>query len=397
MKCSIIATGTELIIGQTINRNAPEISKKLIRYGFDILHHITVSDQAREILWAIEQSTIHSDLIVITGGLGPTSDDLTRNVVADWATRELKWDENSWQHVCERMQSRGFSVKEIQKQQCYFPEGSIIIKNLKGTANAFYLEAKNKILVVLPGPPAEIEAVWENGISELIKKIAQQKLLDPIEMKIWDTMGLGESDVANIVEKVINDYFSQSPTSLNLKDKIELGYRVHLPYVEVKLLYRKSIQVHLTQLIQKLDEQLNSITFFRDLETVKNQIFDKLKNSHWKKVIIDDRASQGRLLHKLSSDLFFNALSIPIIYQQCNSLDPQFSKTNNHLKSTFELGLLQIQIHVADFNSWLIKINESEKVITYPYTSELMIERNRQFAIEMCLIELLHFLAKEKE
>ncbi len=92
MKCSIIATGTELIIGQTINRNAPELSKKLLRLGFDIHHHLTVSDQANEILWAIEQSALQSDLIVITGGLGPTSDDLTRNVVAEWSGQELKWD-----------------------------------------------------------------------------------------------------------------------------------------------------------------------------------------------------------------------------------------------------------------------------------------------------------------
>lgn len=397
MKCSIIATGTELIIGQTINRNAPEISKKLISYGFDIHHHLTVSDQAKEILWAIEQSSLQSDLIVITGGLGPTSDDLTRNVVADWANRELKWDENSWHHVCERMQSRGFAVKEIQKQQCYFPEGSIIVKNFKGTANAFYLNAKNKIFIVLPGPPAEIEAVWANGFANLLAEVAIQNQLDPFEMKIWDTMGLGESDVANIVEKIINDFFSEAQTHLYLKEKIEIGYRVHLPYVEVKLLYRKSIQGNLSQLIQKIDEQLSSITFFRDLENVKDEIIKKLNKSQWQQITIKDCASQGRLLFKLSNDSYFNEVKIPISYQQFEPEIHQPNSSTKNLNSQFEFGNLYIQIQTANSNSWLIRINDSEKVISFPYSSALMSDRNRQFAIEMCLIEILRFLSTEKE
>ncbi len=383
MKCSIIATGTELIIGQTINRNAPEISKKILKFGFEVHHHLTVSDQANEIYWAIEQSSKCSDLIIITGGLGPTSDDLTRNVVADWCGYDLKWDEDSWQHVCERMQSRGFLVKEIQKQQCYFPYKSIIIKNLRGTANAFYVEAKNKILVVLPGPPNEIESVWNNGISQFLQQLSIEKNLDPVKMKVWDTLGLGESDVAMKVETVLADFYQTNHFESKIESKFEIGYRVHLPYVEVKLIYCQSVETEMKLLVALMENELREITKFRDFENVKNSILKQVKKSKFKKIIIYDQVSQGRFLQHLTQDPFLLEVTLPISYFQ-NQTKDQFIQNNDEA--------LILELSSCDQQTWSFRINDRDCKIVYPFTASTMLERNRQFALEMCLIEFNQYL-----
>ena len=142
MKVSILSIGTELTTGQIINRNSAWIAAKLKQQGLDSTVHVTVPDETEVILKSLHYCAELTDVLFITGGLGPTSDDFTRDVIAEWTGKKLIFDETSWVYIQEILKNRGVGVKAIQKQQCYFPEGSTILKNNKGTANAFSLDHK---------------------------------------------------------------------------------------------------------------------------------------------------------------------------------------------------------------------------------------------------------------
>jgi molybdenum cofactor synthesis domain-containing protein len=154
MKASILAIGTELTTGQIVNQNAANLSTKLKALGVIVTTHLTVPDDRQIILKSLkfletasdtEENSNH-DIIFVTGGLGPTSDDFTRDLIAEWSGLPMKFDETSWIHIQERLKSRGFVVHERQKQQCYFPEKSEILFNSEGTANGFKLFVNKKTI-----------------------------------------------------------------------------------------------------------------------------------------------------------------------------------------------------------------------------------------------------------
>ena len=218
--------------------------------GVQTSAHWTVPDDRALIRRALDLSAEVSDLIFVTGGLGPTTDDFTRDMIADWAGFPLQWHEASWTHLCERLESRGIAVHEIQRQQCFYPEGAEVLSNSQGTANGFRLRAQGKMLVVLPGPPREIEALWRDHLQVWLP--SQFPNLDAWITRSWDTIGSGESSVAEIVEAALAGC------------EFEKGYRVHLPYVEVKLSYPRSRLAEGEKWVAKLTESLAPQTVLRD-------------------------------------------------------------------------------------------------------------------------------------
>lgn len=263
MKAAILGIGTELTDGQIVNKNASWISRKLKTLGVTTSVHLVAPDERPLMREGLEFCANKADLLFITGGLGPTSDDFTRDVVTEWAGVPLKFDSASWQHVQDRLTSRGYTVKEIQRQQCYFPEGSEILTNSQGTANAFTLETKGKKVFVLPGPPREIEAVWEDFIDSWLA--ANTKNMDAYITRMWDTLGTGESDIAIITEEVLKGL------------SVERGYRVHLPYVEVKMSYFKSQEEQMQEAVSRLTAALQDSTIARDGADVAELFALKLK------------------------------------------------------------------------------------------------------------------------
>ena len=121
MKASILALGTELTTGQIANKNAAWISEKLKSFGVVVSMHLTVPDDRKLILESLHYIEQHADLIFVTGGLGPTSDDFTRDIITEWAEKKMVFDAQSWEQILERFKNRGFTARDIQKQQCYFP------------------------------------------------------------------------------------------------------------------------------------------------------------------------------------------------------------------------------------------------------------------------------------
>lgn len=283
VRVSILGIGTELTTGQILNRNAQWISKKLNGLGIPSPLHLVVPDDKDAILAALHYTAEQSEILMITGGLGPTSDDFTREIISQWTGKKMVWDEASWQHIHERLVPRGIQIREIQRQQCYFPEGCEILINREGTANAFYLEFSGKKIFVLPGPPREIESIWNDWIGKKLKPIAEQ--LDPWVTKSWDTIGYGESDVAHIAEAALKDC------------SYEKGYRVHMPFVEFKLTYLKSQSEEAKKWITALDEKLGPMTALRNGEDAAEKLAPLL--AKFKKIQLWDESDGAFLLKRL--------------------------------------------------------------------------------------------------
>lgn len=262
MKASILAVGTELTTGQITNRNAVTISEKLKALGVTVTSHLTVPDDRALIREGLQYLENGADLIFVTGGLGPTSDDFTRDVVGEWAGLEPEFDENSWRQIQERLGSRGFTVHDMQKQQCYYPRGSLVLNNAEGTANAFKFDITRptgpKRVYVLPGPPREIAAVWRDHLAGDLRELTRD--LPRLITRSWDTLGLGESDVAFRVEQTLKDRPAHPP--------LEIGYRVHLPYCEVKLSFSAADAAFWQPWVNKVQHALEPVTVSRDFADV---------------------------------------------------------------------------------------------------------------------------------
>lgn len=243
---SVLGVGTEITTGQIANTNAQWISKRLQELGAPLTAHMAVPDDRALILQAITTLATLSDVIFVTGGLGPTSDDFTRDLITEWVGKKLIFNEALFANLKERLASRNLKVREGHKQECFFPEGSEVLINPVGTAHGFVVQAKGKVLVALPGPPREIEGIWNQSLPTWIEIWTEG--LDPQITASWDCMGLPESEVSSLVEPLLT------------KCPFVKAYRVHLPYIEFKLTYPKSKTAQALPFLQAVTESLSPYT-----------------------------------------------------------------------------------------------------------------------------------------
>lgn len=358
MKASVLGIGTELTDGQIVNKNGAWISARLKEKGFISSLHLVVPDERLLILEALRFCAQHSDCLFVTGGLGPTSDDFTRDIVAEWAQLPLEFDEASWRHVQDRLSGRGFAVREIQKQQCYFPRGAEVLVNDQGTANAFTFEARRKKVFVLPGPPREIEAVWKTGIAAWLEEKSAGH--DPFVTRKWDTLGRGESDIAILAEEALEGV------------QIEKGYRVHLPYVEVKVSYFKSAEKSLNAALEKLELALKPYTVARDGEDLAARLVQDLERLN--EVHFRDEVSGGFLMGRI----------FPFLRDK-NRLRWSFANSPRSDTAAYEFCLLP---HDEFSAKAILKTPHRtwEGILSTPYQTANMAERRRQYLAERALI-----------
>lgn len=386
-RASVLAIGTELTTGQIINKNASSLSERLKKESVLTQLHLTVPDQRDLMLQALDICAQHSDWIFVTGGLGPTSDDFTRDVVANWCGKELVWDDASWNHLTDRLTSRGYVVKDIQKQQCYFPRGARILINAEGTAHGFHVSAKGKEIFVLPGPPREIEACWKAGIQDWL--LANTKDLEKYITRSWDTLGLGESDLAVAVEPIIQDLQKTLDRHGNKNDdnRLEVGYRVHLPYVEFKLSFYKKDEALLIPFIEMIDETLAAWTILRDGEDVLKLLGKKIVNEGFTSLSFVDELSGTYLLNRLNGQLK-NWIDTHRTLQGSNK-NIEFSFSNHWTslpsQSACVFSLRPLEENLAEVR-WTYKGQTRKDVIKTPFTTLNMSERRKQYFAEYALI-----------
>ena len=152
MKAEIISVGTEIILGDIVNTNATYLAKELALLGIDVYYQSSVGDNEDRLINAFEEGLKRSDIIITTGGLGPTNDDITKEVACKVFNQKMEIDKNSLEKIEEFFYKLGIEMTENNKKQAYFPKGAIILKNKNGTAPGAILKKDKKYIIILPGP-----------------------------------------------------------------------------------------------------------------------------------------------------------------------------------------------------------------------------------------------------
>ncbi|MEN9742858.1 MAG: hypothetical protein RLZZ65_663 [Bacteroidota bacterium] len=197
MKLEILAIGDELLIGQTINTNASWLGQELSKRGYQISRSIAVSDDPEQIVFALDNLLPTTDCVLITGGLGPTKDDLTKHVLAQYFDTELVIHEPTLAQIVTFFESRNKPMLDVNIQQAALPASCTILKNRVGTAAGMWFEKANKIYISLPGVPYEMKTIISEEVFPLFEKrfgssaMYHQTLL---------TQGIGESFLAEQIK-----------------------------------------------------------------------------------------------------------------------------------------------------------------------------------------------------
>ena len=220
MKAEIIAVGTELLMGQIANTNAMFLSRELSEIGIDVHYHHVVGDNKNRLVALIRSITSRCDIIITTGGIGPTMDDLTKDAVAQALGKSMILDEESKSTIENFFSTSHRNMTKNNLRQAYFPEGAKILKNPNGTAPGCIVQENGKTIVVLPGPPMEMQPMFLN----LVFKYLSQKTGNVIKSKHIKIFGVGESSLETALMHLIEN--QTNPTLATYATKGELLLRV---------------------------------------------------------------------------------------------------------------------------------------------------------------------------
>ena len=199
MKTSILAVGTELLFGQTVNTNAAYLSENLNLMGFDVMYHFVVGDNPERLKEKLADAFTDTDLVILTGGLGPTQDDLTKEMVAEYMGADMYQDERVVADLKAFFEKRGGNMPENNMKQAYLPAGCTPFYNASGTAPGCALEKDGKVAICLPGPPWEMKWLFENGVKDYLEKFMEKKMV----YRVIRTIGIGESDLEMLLMPLI--------------------------------------------------------------------------------------------------------------------------------------------------------------------------------------------------
>ncbi|MGA7921560.1 MAG: competence/damage-inducible protein A [Candidatus Acidiferrales bacterium] len=211
MNAEIIAVGSELLTPYRMDTNSLWLTDHLNRLGVRVIHKSVVGDSPSEMFSTFRQALDRADVIVASGGLGPTDDDRTRETVAELLGRKLHRDEEILRGIQERFRSFARTMPEINVRQAMVPEGATVLRNPRGTAPGLWLEANGHILVLLPGVPNELKHMFEEEVGPRLAKLGQDERLFTRDLRVT---GLGESDVETRVRPLYELYPDTETTIL---------------------------------------------------------------------------------------------------------------------------------------------------------------------------------------
>jgi molybdenum cofactor synthesis domain-containing protein len=382
-KASILAVGTELTTGQITNRNAAWMSERLVNLGIDVVLHETVADDRTAIFRALDRCWETSRLVFVCGGLGPTTDDFTRDVISDWLKRPLEFYEPSWIKIQNRLQKFGIPVAPSNKQQAYYPQGAEVLKNAQGTADGFSCQIERSSekgrMWILPGPPREIEAIWkDNDLNSMICRELPASV-EPLKLLTWECLGKSEAELGEITETAVAGSGFQT------------GYRAHRPYVEVKLWVPQS-QVEASQRwISQLDTAIAPWVVAKNGDDLGKQLVTLLKRAD--EIDIIDACTAGFLMERLGpifrSSAGRNAARNLNVATEWEPVSSPGDWVTQVLSEADDEALTLAIAGITPSGQWAVGLKENgrsyHEVLQSPWKDIELIERSRAFAVEFAL------------
>ena len=291
MKASILTIGDELLIGQTIDTNSAWMGQQLNELGIETITSITVQDTFEAIQNGLIQCKKGSDLVLITGGLGPTKDDITKKVLAHYFEDELVFHQETFDRLSDFFEQRKRTTNELHIEQCKLPSRALILRNNKGTAPGMWMTKDKTIFVSMPGVPYEMKDIMTTGVLPKVKKIKGEEV---ILNKSILTYGKGESTIAKRIEVFEN----------NLPPHINLAYLPSLQMVKLRLTARgnnlKNLQQEFDQQFDDLHNQVKDLAWGFDEDTMPS-IIQALAIEKGKTIGTAESCTGGRISSALTA------------------------------------------------------------------------------------------------
>jgi nicotinamide-nucleotide amidase len=220
MKAEILSVGTEILLGDIVNTNAQYIAKRLADLGISVYHQSVVGDNPERLFEGFRLALSRADLVITTGGLGPTKDDLTKEIAFEYFGKESVVHEDSLKVLKSHFNDMNRPMTQNNLKQAYFPRDVIILPNNNGTAPGCIIEEGEKMVVLLPGPPQEMKPMFEESVSTYLQKYQQGVLLS----KVLRVVGVGESSAAEILEDILDN--QTNPTVAPYAKDGEVTFRI---------------------------------------------------------------------------------------------------------------------------------------------------------------------------
>ena len=205
MNCEIVTIGSEILLGQIVDTNSSYLAQNLNRIGFYVAFHSTSGDNHHDMHHVLSHALKRSNVVITTGGLGPTEDDLTREVIADLVGVPLVFRADLMTQIESIFLSRGYSMSENNRKQAFIPEGAIPIPNEIGTAPGFIIEKGSRVMIALPGVPKELQYLAHKYVLPYLKEHFHLHK-ESITSKVLRVTGLGESKVDSQIKDLINPH-----------------------------------------------------------------------------------------------------------------------------------------------------------------------------------------------
>lgn len=228
MRAEIITVGTEILLGDIMNTNSQFLAKELANLGIDVYYQSTVGDNENRLYECFEDSLKRSDIVITTGGLGPTNDDITKEVAAKYFNQDLILHESSWDKIKDYFKKINIELTQNNKKQALFPKECIVLENNNGTAPGAIFSKDDKYIILLPGPPKEMVPMFNEKVKPYIERLTNTKLVS----KTIRLMGIGES---LLEEKIIDIIKNQTnPTIAPYAKDGEVTLRITAKAKDIK-------------------------------------------------------------------------------------------------------------------------------------------------------------------
>lgn len=265
MNVTIINIGDELLIGQVVNTNASTMSQLLTGVGMEVRKTMVVGDVRQDIWDAVDEAMHESDVVLVTGGLGPTKDDITKKLLCEYFDSELIENKMALENVERIFKSRGYEVTPVNRAQALVPKCCEVLNNDLGTAPCMWFSHEGRVLVSLPGVPFEMEWLMRNRV---IPKLQETFYTDIILTKNILVQGIGESFLSDLIE----------PWELSLPENVKLAYLPVAGLTKLRLTYRSTltIQSSLNSLTKGLYELAGKYIVGEDCETLDELVHKTL-------------------------------------------------------------------------------------------------------------------------
>jgi len=274
-RAAIVSVGNELLFGETVNTNAAWLGRALAEKGIVVSCGYTVGDTRTSIQDAVRTATRSADLVLISGGLGPTGDDITRNAVADLFERPLRSNERLLAKLRDRFHAHGYrEFPETNLSQVEVPEGAIVLDNPNGTAPGLAFEEDSTLVVMLPGVPRELHGIFLGDLSTLLEEWLGDRMA-PVHHRMLHTTGVPESRLAELIEEAIN---SDSAFASVLRE-VSLAYLPDLRGVDLRITSRSVSTEEAKASLDRAEEELDTQIARWRYHTISGDIVESVSDA----------------------------------------------------------------------------------------------------------------------